>query len=116
MMSVVVVSASELTKEGQVHDSSHVGRRHCCGDHAHNKHDCVGAICMAFAFEESPAASTSQNLVLGPEASERRKACERNRADQESLVSGRHELAHATHVLLHIKAVHGVADRAGAQE
>ena len=63
-MGIAVVSASVLTEEGQVHDSGHVGGGHRCGNHAHNKHDRVSTVGVAFAFEEAPATSTGQDLVL----------------------------------------------------
>ena len=61
---IVVVAASELAEEGQVHDSGHVGGGHSGRDHAHYQHDCVGAVCVAFAFEEAPAAGASEDFIL----------------------------------------------------
>ena len=58
-----------------------------------------------------------QDLVLRPEAGEREDAGQRERADDERPERRRHVLPQAAHVLLHVEAVvHGVADRAGAEE
>ena len=61
-------------------------------------------------------AGTGEDLVLRPEAGQREDADERGRGDDEGLVGVRHPLPQPAHVLLHVEAVHGVADRARAEE
>jgi hypothetical protein len=64
---------------------------------------------------EAGLVGVEQDLVLGPERREQRRAGQRQAADQVGGVGGRHVLLQAAH-LAHVVGADGVDDRAGAEE
>ena len=106
--------AAELPEEREVDQTGHVGTGEGGTDESHDEHEVVRAVRLTRANTESTGAD--ENLVLRPEPGGWEHSGERDRANHERLVRGRHVLFEPAHVLLHVEAVDGVGDRARAEE
>ena len=102
--------AAGLAEEREVHAARHVGGGHERADDADDHERLVGVV-------DAELVAAGEDLVLRPEAGERRDADERDRCRSTNVqnVFGMKRL-HAAHVLLHVEAVDRVRDRARAEE
>ena len=99
--------ATRVAKEGEVGRAGHVHRRECCTEQTDPEQERVASV-----------ADVVNDLVLRPEASERDDTGEGERGHAPCTERDWHELAQATHVLLHVEGVvrTRVADGAGSEE